>query len=189
MTETVIQLSPSPEPKTSQYEVEIIKNKKADQPLATERRVPSLFSINQALTEKTEEKKEEQTNVPNELLPQNHFSSTDLQQQWEEFLSLIRKKDGVLFNAIQGFRFSKKDENTILVSYPSHSAKAEFEKVESDFFNHFKRKVNHYNIKTEYEINIALKQEIVTKKNIFDKMAQENPLLKELNEHFKLDLS
>ncbi|MBP3839974.1 MAG: hypothetical protein J6D35_03330, partial [Chryseobacterium sp.] len=74
-------------------------------------------------------------------------------------------------------------------TYPSESAKIEFEKVRADFFNHFMHKVNHFNITIEYKNDTSLKKEIITKRKIFDKFAEINPLLKDLDEIFKFDLN
>ena len=95
----------------------------------------------------------------------------------------------IVYNAISTFKLSKKDENLIEITYPSDSAKSEFEKIRSEFFNHFMRKVNNYNITVEYRNDVSLKKEIVTKKKIFDKFAEINPVLKELDQLFKFDFN
>ena len=51
------------------------------------------------------------------------------------------------------------------------------------------RKVNHYNIVVEYRNDVSLKKEIITKRKIFDKFAEINPLLREMDEIFKFDLN
>ena len=83
----------------------------------------------------------------------------------------------------------KKDENIVEIIYPSDSAKSEFEKIRADFFNHFMRKVNHFNIELQYRNDVSLKKEIITKRKIFDKFAAINPILREMDEIFKFDLS
>ena len=105
------------------------------------------------------------------------------------FLEKIKQRDAVLYNAVSGFKFAKYDEDTISVNYPSDTAKSEFEKIQGEFFNHFKHKVNHFKIKLEYRMDIALKKEIITKRKIFDKMAEKNPVLKDLDDLFKFDFS
>ncbi len=122
-------------------------------------------------------------------MPSNHFTDTDLQQEWQKFLQNLQSDDVIVFNAISSFRLRKKDENIIEITYPSDSAKSEFEKVRADFFNHFMHKVNHYNIKIEYRNDVTLKKEIVTKRMLFDKLAAINPVLNELDELFKFDFN
>jgi DNA polymerase-3 subunit gamma/tau len=150
--------------------------------------INSEFSINAALNKKEVEevhlevKKEEN-------LPEHHFSEVDLQREWQIFLNDLQKKDMVLFYAVNTLKIHKKDENLINILYPSDSVKAEFEKVQGEFFNHFKRKVNNYKIEIEFSNDVTLKKEIVTKKTIFEKFVELNPVLKDLDELLKLDLS
>ncbi len=149
----------------------------------------SKFSITEALNKKEEAEQTLFTEAKEEELPNNHFTETDLRNQWASFLEDIRKKDSILYSAINGFKFSKIDEDTIYVNYPSDTAKAEFDKVQADFFNHFKRKVNHHRIKIEYKMDTALKVEIITKRSLFEKMAEKNPVLRDLDDFFKFDFS
>lgn len=101
----------------------------------------------------------------------------------------MQSEDIIVYNAISSFKLRKKDENTVEITYPSESAKSEFEKVRGDFFNHFMHKVSHFNIGIEYKNDVTLKKEIVTKRKIFDKFAEINPVLKDLDEIFKFDLN
>lgn len=122
-------------------------------------------------------------------MPNQHFTETDLQREWNLFLESLKTKDILVFNAINNFRLNKIDEDTINIKYASDTAKSEFDKVQTDFINHFKHKVNHFRIKITYSMDVALKKEIMTKKKLFDKMAEKNPLLNQLNDIFKFDFS
>lgn len=93
------------------------------------------------------------------------------------------------YNAINGFKLVKKDENIIEVQYPSDTAKVEFDRVSGEFFNHFRRKVNNFSIEIEYKKDEKLKVEVVTKRSIFEKMIEKNPLLKDLDDLLKFDLN
>ncbi|MCB4234972.1 hypothetical protein LDL59_07310 [Kaistella anthropi] len=124
-----------------------------------------------------------------EELPSNHFTETDLHNEWNKFLVEMQSEDIIVYNAISSFKLRKKDENTVEITYPSESAKSEFEKVRGDFFNHFMHKVSHFNIGIEYKNDTTLKKEIVTKRKIFDKFAELNPVLKDLDDIFKFDLN
>ncbi|MDR2207021.1 MAG: hypothetical protein LBE36_12800 [Flavobacteriaceae bacterium] len=161
---------------------------KTSAPLGTQKPAGK-YNLQQKLNEAEPETPEitEETKV--EDLPQNHFSETDLQTEWNLFLENIKTNNKVIYNAISGFKLSKTDENTISVKYPSEIAKAEFEKIQDDFFNHFKRKVNNHAISVQYEMDGNLKVEIVTKRKIFDKMLEINPLLKDLDDLMKFDFS
>ena len=101
----------------------------------------------------------------------------------------LQQKDIIIYNAINSFKLTKKDENIVEITYPSDSAKSEFEKVRSDFFNHFMHKVNHFNIVIEYKNDVSMKKEIITKRKIFDKFAEINPVLRDLDDLFKFDFN
>lgn len=124
-----------------------------------------------------------------EVLPSNHFTETDLQKEWQLFLTALQRRDIIIYSAISSFKLQKKGEDIIEITYPSESAKSEFEKIRAEFFNHFMHKVNHFNIVIEYKNDITLKKEIMTKRKIFDKFAEINPLLKDLDDVFKFDLN
>lgn len=136
-----------------------------------------------------EKEKEQEVSSTQEQLPSNHFTETDLHNEWNKFLVEMQSEDIIVYNAISSFKLRKKDENTVEITYPSESAKSEFEKVRGDFFNHFMHKVSHFNIVIEYKNDITLKKEIVTKRKIFDKFAELNPVLKDLDDIFKFDLN
>lgn len=148
----------------------------------------SRFSIRATLSKK-EEKQETNVEISDEDLPANHFTETDLLTEWEKFLADLRTKEPLIYNAIHNFSLNKEGENEIRIKYPSDSAKAEFEKVQSDFINHFKRKVNNFKISILFKNDATLKKEVVTKRKIFDKFAEINPVLKDLNQLLKFDLT
>lgn len=123
-------------------------------------------------------------------LPSDHFTDTDLQNEWQKFLENLRVGDAVIYNAINGFNLRKKDEDDIEIRYPSELSKSEFEKVRDEFLNHFKHKVNHFKIGISYvKDEVNLKKEIVTKRSVFEKFAEINPLLKDLDDLMKFDFS
>lgn len=149
------------------------------------------FSINSFINK--EEKTESVETVPQistEKLPTNHFTDTDLQNEWNNLLMQLRQKDPVVFNAIKPFKLIKKDENIVQISFPSDSAKLEFDKISIEFFNHFKHKVNNHSIEFQFKKDYEnLKTEIMTKRKIFEKFVEKNPLLKDLDDLMKFDLS
>jgi len=105
-------------------------------------------------------------------------------------LMQLRTKDPFVFNAIKSFKLVKIDEKLVQVQYPSESAKVEFDKISGEFFNHFKRKVNNYAIKIEYKQDVQnLKIEVLTTKKKFERFVEINPLLKDLDDLMKFDLT
>ena len=136
--------------------------------------------------------KEDEQNLFSETegnLPDHHFTETDLQNEWRNFLKELSVSDIVAYNAISSFQLRKADENQIEVLYSSDSAKHEFERVQSDFFNHFKHKVNNFKIEILYKADTGLKREVVTKRKIFDKFAEINPVLRDLEDLMKFDFT
>ena len=105
-------------------------------------------------------------------------------------LRQLRTKDPVVFNAIKPFKLAKIDEKIIEISYPSDSAKNEFDKISIEFFNHFKHKVHNHSVEFKFKKDQEnLKIEILTKRKIFEKFVEKNPLLKDLDDLMKFDLT
>jgi hypothetical protein len=129
------------------------------------------------------------TGQAEEELPDHHFTETDLQNEWKQFLDELLEKDNVTYNAINTFKLNKKNENIVEILYPSDSAKSEFDKIQADFFNHFKRKVNNFKIEIVFKNDTGLKKEILTKRKIFDNFVEINPILKDLEDLMKFDFS
>ena len=175
----------------------VIEPEQASQPVAKASKplsrpnISSSFSINSFLNkeEKTEDKENTViTNTGN--LPEHHFTDTDIQTEWNILLNNLRAKDPVVFNAIKAFKLTKIDEKIIEISYPSDSAKGEFDKISIEFFNHFKHKVHNHSIEFQFKKDHEkLKIEIMTTKKIFEKFVEMNPLLKDLDDLMKFDLS
>lgn len=110
--------------------------------------------------------------------------------EWNLMLKQLQKRNSFIFNAVKTFKLIKAEENTIKVLYPSDSAKVEFDKIAGEFFNHFKTKVHNHSITVDYQRDFDnLKIEVVTKKKIFEKFIEKNPLLKDLDDLMKFDLT
>ncbi|SIS50335.1 DNA polymerase-3 subunit gamma/tau [Chryseobacterium shigense] len=152
--------------------------------------ISSGFSINSFLNKEEKEVKEETVAVKTESLPKNHFTETDLQMEWNLMLKQLQKRSSFIFNAVKAFKLIKSGENTIKVLYPSDSAKVEFDKIAGEFFNHFKTKVHNHAIEVDYQRDFdSLKIEVVTKRKIFEKFIEKNPILKDLDDLMKFDLT
>ncbi|WP_228464834.1 hypothetical protein [Chryseobacterium antibioticum] len=152
--------------------------------------ISSGFSINSFLNKEEKEVKEETVAVRTESLPKNHFTETDLQMEWNLMLKQLQTRSSFIFNAVKAFKLIKSGENTIKVLYPSDSAKVEFDKIAGEFFNHFKTKVHNHAIEVDYQRDFdSLKIEVVTKRKIFEKFIEKNPILKDLDDLMKFDLT
>lgn len=169
--------------------VQEIEIKKTTKPLSRQG-ISSGFSINSFLNKEDKAEIAENVAVKTENLPQNHFTDTDLQMEWKIMLKQLQVKNTIVFNAVKTFKLVKADENKIKVLFPSDSAKVEFDKISGEFFNHFKRKVQNHVIEIDYERDIEnLKIEVVTKRKIFEKFIEKNPLLRDLDDLMKFDLT
>lgn len=149
----------------------------------------SQFSIKAALEKKEEVVKDVLSEIKDENLPSDHFSQTELDQAWDLFLKNLSKTNTFAYNAISSFKLQKDDENKVVVRYSSETAKSEFDRLSGEFFNHFKRKVNNFKIEVDYTMDMTIKKEIMTKRKIFEKFAEINPLLKDLDDLMKFDLT
>ncbi|MBO4234168.1 hypothetical protein FO675_07650 [Riemerella anatipestifer] len=160
--------------------------KKAKEPILKES-VKSSFSIKEAIN-KTEELQVEEE-IKEEELPDGHFSETDLQKEWAHFLKKLAREDMVTFNAVQNFTIEKAEENRVCIRYTSKSARVEFEKVSPQFFNDFKHKFNNYRVKFDFAEaeRVIIKKD--TKRDLFNKMVEVNPLLKDLQELMQFDFN
>jgi len=161
----------------------VVKN--ASKPLARPH-ISSRLSISSLLNkEEKQEVEEKVTVVSSAKLPEHHFTDTDVQTEWNVLL-----KDPVLFNAVKPFKLTKIKENIVQISYPSDSAKNEFDKISIEFFNHFKHKVNNHSVEFKFKKDHEnMKIEIMTKRKIFEKLVEKNPLLKDLDDLLKFDLT
>jgi len=66
----------------------------------------------------------------------------------------------------------------------------EFDKVSREFFNHFKTKVHNHSIQVAYKRDAEnLKVEVMTPRKKFEKFVKLNPLLKDLDDLMKFDLT
>lgn len=161
----------------------------ASKPLSKSR-VSSGININSLMNTEDSPKAGEIVVAKIENLHEHHFTDTDLQSEWSLLLVQLRTKEPVIFSAIKSFKLEKIDEKVIQVQYPSGSAKLEFDKISAEFFNHFKHKVNNHSIIFEFKHEPQnLRQEILTTKKKFEKFVEINPLLKDLDDLMKFDLT
>jgi len=152
--------------------------------------ISSGFSINSFLNKEDKVEATEDVVVKTDNLPQNHFTDTDLQTEWKIMLKQLQVKNNFVFNAVKTFKLEKAEEHKIKVLFPSDSAKVEFDKISGEFFNHFKRKIQNHIIEIEYVREVEnLKIEVVTKRKMFEKFIEKNPLLKDLDDLMKFDLT
>lgn len=171
--------------------------KTEQQPIVTQiplslglKKSPSKYSIDLFSKRMEEEENKEKDEVAEDNLPKEHFANADIEEFWKNYLVGLKRKDFIVYNAVCDFKMSKHDEDSIIIRYPSESAKMEFDKISPQFFSELKHKLNNFYIRAEYKIDASnMRKERVTKRSIFEKMAEKNPLLHQLNTIFKFDLN
>ncbi|MFC4688080.1 hypothetical protein ACFO4P_14130 [Epilithonimonas pallida] len=186
--EAKTQIESKPEPVKSVFEEPKKIIQKASEPIA-KINSGSKFSIKAALEKKEEVETDKFADVKDENLPSNHFTQTDLDKEWDLFLKNLAKTNTFVYNAINSFKLEKFDEHQITVKYSSETAKAEFDRLSIEFFNHFKHKVNNFKIEIDYQTDLTIKKEVITKRKIFERFVEINPVLKDLDDLMKFDLT
>jgi len=186
--EAKTQIESKPEPVKSVFEEPKKIIQKASEPIA-KINSGSKFSIKAALEKKEEVETDKFADVKDENLPSNHFTQTDLDKEWNLFLKNLAKTNTFVYNAINSFKLEKSDEHQITVKYSSETAKAEFDRLSIEFFNHFKHKVNNFKIEIDYQTDLTIKKEVITKRKIFERFVEINPVLKDLDDLMKFDLT
>ena len=179
----------TPSPQTpSAGEIPKPEVKKAAQPIGT--KIISEFSIKKHIEDSTKEAEPSLfSQTEEENLPEHHFTETDLQTEWNNFLLNLAKENSFVFNAINSFKSRKVGENEIEIAYSSESAKKEFTAVEGDFLHHFQHKVNNFKVEIRYTLDPSLKREVLTDKKRYERLAEINPVLKDLHDLVKFDFS
>lgn len=147
----------------------------------------SEFSISNWMNKK--ENKKEVKEEDKENLPQEHFSQMDVEREWELYLKDLREKDAVKYSAVKVCKLEKLEEEIILVKVPSGLAKLEFKSIQKEYLTVLQTKVNNFHIKIKYKQDESLKKEVITKKKMFDKFAEKNPVLLKLDDLMKFDFS
>jgi hypothetical protein len=146
----------------------------------------NLFNIKQSLGESNEIAEAPQQSLKR---PSQHFSQIDLEKEWQLFLAQLKTKDTFQHMLIQNVLLTKQDENLVEVEVASEVIQQEFLQIKTEFFNHFAHKVNNHCIEINFKFNETLMVETPNKRKLFDKFAQLNPTLLDLDKFLKLDFS
>jgi len=101
----------------------------------------------------------------------------------------LQNKNILKYYVIKNCRLQKVSENKISIKVASDAMKEELKSIEGDFLSNFAKKVNNFHIKFSYEEDQTLQKEIITKRKLFDRFAEKNPFLKDLEDLMKFDFS
>lgn len=162
------------------------KIQRAAKPIQNE--VNRTFNLKKAL-----EQVEEEIEVTEDLSkkPKDDFDFEKLQHHWTEFLSLLQSENKIpAFNALQSGKLELKSNFKIRLDFSSASLVNEFDLQKERLMGFLREKLNNYSL--EFETNIIhnhTENYIKSKAELFQEMAEENPLLLKMKEEFGLDLN
>lgn len=166
-----------------------------DTPLSSEKKssVNSVhrnrISIKQKLQNETEKEISPQLV---EKLPKEHYSDLAIKENWKLFLKKIKNNppNGVDVVALGLIQIEKNKEEGIRISYPSAMVRHNFDLIQSDFMEELQLKLHHFGIEIEFfNEKPATTGLAMTKREIFEQMASENPNIQALHNFLRFDFS
>lgn len=148
----------------------------------------SSFSLKMALPGSVlEEQKEE---ILRNDLPREKFTLDQVNESWKRFLDRLKIEHNIpTYNALMTTKLDIINENEIIFEFSSHSSKQEFEEYKDRIRNSMRAHLkNHYfTIEIKFSEREA-ENHILSKKEKFEKLSTQNPVLLKLKEEFGLDL-
>ncbi|WP_313579731.1 hypothetical protein [Chishuiella sp.] len=134
-----------------------------------------------------EEQKEE---ILRNDLPREKFTLEQVNESWKRFLDRLKIEHNIpTYNALMTTKLDIINENEIIFEFSSHSSKQEFEEYKDRIRNSMRAHLkNHYfTIEIKFSEREA-ENHILSKKEKFEKLSTQNPVLLKLKEEFGLDL-
>jgi len=134
-----------------------------------------------------EEEKEE---ILRNDLPREKFTLEQVNESWKRFLDRLKIEHNIpTYNALMTTKLDIINENEIIFEFSSHSSKQEFEEYKDRIRNSMRAHLkNHYfTIEIKFSESEA-ENHILSKKEKFEKLSTQNPVLLKLKEEFGLDL-
>lgn len=134
-----------------------------------------------------EEEKEE---ILRNDLPREKFTLDQVNESWKRFLDRLKIEHNIpTYNALMTTKLDIINENEIIFEFSSHSSKQEFEEYKDRIRNSMRAHLkNHYfTIEIKFSESEA-ENHILSKKEKFEKLSTQNPVLLKLKEEFGLDL-
>ena len=162
------------------------KIQRAEKPIQSEAK--RTFNLKNVF-EQVEEEKEVTEDLSKK--PKDDFDFEKLQNHWTEFLTLLQSENKIpAFNALQSGKLELKSNFKIRLDFSSASLVNEFDLQKERLMGFLREKLNNYSL--EFETNIIhnhTENYIKSKAELFQEMAEENPLLLKMKEEFGLDLN
>lgn len=149
----------------------------------------SLSSIQKAQEIKeqfVEEDKGEEINTAEDAFTQEEFEAA-----WKSYSAIVsERKQHILHSHLQ-MLMPKVKGNIAYVTYPNNSIKIEVERESYSILEHIRAKLNNYKVELEISVDetqAEVKQYVYTDKDIYEKMYEINPEIKNLIQKFNLEI-
>lgn len=151
-----------------------------------QRKVASTFNLKN-IFDKVEEEVVEIENFDDK--PRDQFSEEALMQYWSEFLTDLQKENKIpAFNALQSGIVKLQDNFVIDFEFSSATLANEFRLQREDLMNFLREKLNNYGIDFNVKVVSTIKTNYIkTNSEIFNDLAEKNPLLAKMKEELGLD--
>lgn len=121
--------------------------------------------------------------------PKDAFTLDQLKQHWEAFLQILQSENQIpSFNALQSGKIDLKPGFVIHFEFNSGSLEAEFNSQRTRLMHFLREQLNNYAI--DFQVEIKEDKEvkfIITKADVFQQLAEKNPLLLKMKQEFGLD--
>ncbi len=143
-----------------------------------------------SLKELLSEKKTEENQDTKKNLPKEEFSLEQIQSLWQSLLDELEKEGHThILGAIRStdVQHSKPQEITLL--FHSNAAKAEFDKLKTDWLAKVQKAVQNYHIELNLKVEVTDSNQpnIRMPEDKFADMVEKNPLLQKLKDEFGLE--
>ena len=128
-------------------------------------------------------------NIAEADLPQNSFTETEMQNQWEAYVKQLDSNGRkILASNLQMDLPKLKETHTIWIELPNHTMKKEVEREQGPLLDFLKRKLNNYSISLYISVNEEVaKKYAFTPEEKYQKLREKNPAIDLLRQEFDLD--
>lgn len=142
------------------------------------------------LSKATVEKQATTEDVPELNTARDPFTYDQLKMAWRQFAQKAKKENlHTLFIAMNSEEPKLSNETSIEFTVSNQVQLETLQRCRTDIVNFLRKKLNNGAIQlTTKEGTVSTSQKVFTGKDKFEKMAKQNPLLKELRQRFKLDI-
>jgi len=166
----------------------VVKNtpEKVDKP---KRRKVSALSLS-SVQQKQELKREAASRKPVDVvLPMEPFTQEDFEKVWKKYSKKVSKERKHNLSSHLGMAMPQLKGTIAHVEYPNNTIKIEVERDRGNFIRYVREKLKNHDFDLKITVNeVVTKKYTYTEKEIYDKMAEMNPMLDRFRQTLDLDL-